>query len=149
MVSILRTDSSHPGFVHLVKQLDDYLTIIDGEEHGFYDQFNQIDKLEHVVVLFQNNEAIACGAIKPYDDNAMEVKRMFVVPNARGKGLARQVLAELEAWAKDLGYTKCLLETGKRMPDAIGLYEKSGYQRIPNYGQYQHIDNSVCFEKVL
>jgi GNAT superfamily N-acetyltransferase len=79
----------------------------------------------------------------------MEVKRMYVLPNNRGKGIATTLLWELEKWALELGYMKCVLETGKRQPEAISLYEKSGYQRIPNYGQYKGVENSICFEKIV
>jgi GNAT superfamily N-acetyltransferase len=59
------------------------------------------------------------------------------------------ILAELEKWAGELSCTKCILETGKRQPDAIGLYKKNGYKPVPNYGQYAGVENSVCFEKVI
>jgi len=74
---------------------------------------------------------------------------MYTLPGSRGKGIASQVLAELERWAAELSYEKCLLETGKRQPEAIALYKKRGYRLIPNYGQYAGVENSVCFEKIL
>jgi GNAT superfamily N-acetyltransferase len=79
----------------------------------------------------------------------MEVKRMFVPPASRRKGIAALILAELERWAKDLSATSCILETGKKQPEAIRLYTKCGYHPIPNYGQYAGMENSVCFEKLL
>jgi putative acetyltransferase len=72
---------------------------------------------------------------------------MFVEPASRGKGIAQQVLAELELWAKELHYTACILETGKKQPEAVALYTKSGYTIIPNYGQYLNVENSVCMKK--
>jgi len=77
----------------------------------------------------------------------MEMKRMYTVPAFRGKGIATMVLRELEKWAAELSYMKCVLETGKRQPEAIDLYKKNGYKIIPNYGQYIGVENSVCFEK--
>ena len=74
---------------------------------------------------------------------------MYVPLNKRGQGIASTVLKELEKWAIDLNFKKCLLETGKKQPEAIELYKKSGYRIIPNFGQYANIENSVCFEKVL
>ena len=74
---------------------------------------------------------------------------MYTLPESRGKGTASRVLAELEVWANELFYEKCILETGKKQPEAIALYEKNGYKLIPNYGQYAEIDNSLCFEKVI
>ena len=149
MIKLVRTNSDHPDFIALVKQLDAYLAIIDGEDHAFYDQFNKIDKIKHVVVAYFNNQPTACGAIKEYLPNTMEVKRMYTSTASRGKGMATQVLTELENWAAELGYQKCVLETGKRQEDAVALYQKNGYLLIPNYGQYATIAISVCFEKAL
>lgn len=78
-----------------------------------------------------------------------EVKRMFVDPSARGQGVAGQILATLEAIARQAGYRAVQLETGLRQPEAIRLYEKAGYHPIPNYGQYANEPLSVCFEKYL
>ncbi|SHK06462.1 GNAT family N-acetyltransferase [Epilithonimonas mollis] len=145
----LRTTSENPDFQKLVTQLDAYLAVMDGEEHAFYNQYNKIDMLKHCIVIYDNDEAVACGAIKALDSESMEVKRMFTLPEKRGKGLASAILNELEAWAKELGYEKTVLETGKRQTEAVALYQKCGYNIIPNYGQYEGIENSICFEKVL
>ncbi|MHA4740250.1 GNAT family N-acetyltransferase [Dyadobacter sp. MSC1_007] len=149
MIETRRTDSDDPDFKALVKLLDADLAARDGEDHSFYSQFNKIDKIRHAVVCYENGTPIGCGAIKAFDEAAMEVKRMYVSPEGRKKGIATRVLAELEQWAKELGYTRCVLETGKRQPEAIALYEKNGYARTPNYGQYVGIENSVCFAKDL
>ena len=121
----------------------------DGNEHGFYAQYNKLDKINHVVVVYKYEKPLGCGAVKEYQPGIMEVKRMYTAPEHRGKGIASLVLKELELWASELGYMKCILETGKRQPEAIALYSKNGYTTIPNFGQYAGIDNSVCFEKNL
>ena len=149
MIKILRTDSSHKEFINLVKLLDTELAERDGDEHSFYDQFNAITDLKHAVIAIENKTTIGCGAIKKLSEEAVEVKRMYIIQNARGRGVAGIILKELEAWSLELGYPKTRLETGKRQPEAISLYEKKGYSRISNYGQYKGIENSVCFEKVL
>ena len=150
MISIVRTDSDNTDFRTLVGQLDKDLAERDGSEHAFYDQFNKIDHIRHVVVAYEETGIpVGCGAIKEFSGEAMEVKRMYVPSDKRGQGIASTVLAALEDWARDLGYKKCILETGKRQPEAIALYEKSGYHITPNYGQYIGIANSVCFEKRL
>jgi putative acetyltransferase len=92
---------------------------------------------------------VSCGAIKEFDTETMEIKRMFTLESHRGKGIGKQVLTELESWALEMGYSKCVLETGKRLPDAVRLYQKNGYRQIPNYGQYIQMENSICFEKKL
>lgn len=149
MLNLERTNSSHPDFIALIRDLDAYLSITDGDDHAFYDQFNKVDKINHVVVAYENEIPIGCGAIKEFSADSMEVKRMYTSPNGRKKGIATTIIKELEGWAKELGYTKCVLETGKRQHDAIALYQKVGYQIIPNYGQYIGIANSICFEKDL
>ena len=145
----VKTNSTNQDFIDLVKQLDIYLAEKDGKDHAFYDQYNKLDKIKHVIIAYENNKPVGCGAIKEYDANAMEVKRMFTLPECRGKGVAAKVLEELEKWATELGYEKCILETGKRQPEAIALYKKSGYKIISNYGQYVGMNNSVCFEKEM
>lgn len=149
MLRLVRTDSDDGAFIGLVQLLDADLAKRDGNEHSFYSQFNKIDKIKYVVVAYENDVPASCGAIKEYSPETMEVKRMYTIPGSRGKGIASEVLAELERWAAELFYRKCVLETGKRQPEAIGLYEKSGYKAIPNYGQYAGVENSVCFEKEL
>jgi len=149
MITTIRTDSEHPDFINLVKYLDADLAERDGAEHSFYAQFNKINIIKYVVVAYENDEPVGCGAIKEYSPNSMEVKRMYTSPANRGKGIASKVLTELESWAAELSYEKCVLETGKKQPEAIALYKKNGYSLIPNYGQYAGVENSVCFEKNL
>lgn len=149
MIEIVRTDSHNMDFIQLVKYLDTDLAERDGKDHSFYAQYNKIDKIRHAVVAYVNDNPVSCGAIKEYTPDRMEVKRMYTVPQFRGRGIASRVLAELEQWAAEMSYRKCILETGKRQPEAIGLYKKSGYKSIPNYGQYAGVENSVCFEKEI
>lgn len=147
--NILRTDSKHQDFINLVKLLDQELAIRDGDEHDFYDQFNKIDSIKYALNCYENGEAVGCGAIKEFDDESMEVKRMFVPLNHRKKGIASTILKGLEKWTKELGYKRLVLETGIRQPEAIALYEKHGFKRIDNYGQYVGMENSVCFQKKI
>ena len=149
MVKLTRTDSDNADFIQLVKLLDADLADRDGKDHTFYAQFNKIDKIRHAIVAYEGTDPVGCGAMKEYQPDSMEIKRMYTLPASRGKGIASQVLAELESWAGELSYKKCLLETGKRQPEAIDLYKKNGYKQVSNYGQYAGIDNSLCFEKEL
>lgn len=149
MINITRTDSNNQDFIELVTHLDADLAQRDGDDHSFYAQFNTVDTIKYVVVAYENGKPMGCGAIKEYTPNAMEIKRMYTSPESRGKGIATSVLNELEKWATELSCEKCVLETGKKQPEAIGLYQKNGYQRIPNYGQYAGIENSLCFEKEM
>ena len=148
-VELIRTDAANPDFIVLVKQLDADLAPRDGEDHAFYSQFNKIDAIKHVILAYENGRPCACGAIKDFAPDTMEIKRMYTIPESRGIGLATKILTELEIWAAELGCKKCILETGIRQPEAIALYQKNGYVRIPNYGQYIGVENSLCFEKVI
>lgn len=148
-ITCIRTDSDNKDFISLVQQLDKDLAVRDGDDHPFYAQYNKIDAIKYVIVAYRNNEPVGCGAIKEYSPGVMEVKRMYVPDTLRNNGIATIVLSELETWAKELGCSKLILETGKKQPEAIRLYERSGYTVIPNFGQYEGIENSVCFEKVV
>ncbi len=149
MRTLTRTTSDNQEFQQLVRQLDIELKILDGEDHDFYAQYNKLDQIRHVVLVFENNVAVGCGAIKKYDEECMEVKRMFVPLEQRLKGIASMILKELENWASELKYKKCILETGEKQPEAMALYKKNGYHIIPNYGQYKNVKTSICFLKEL
>ena len=149
MIKLFRTNSENPDFQTLVVSLDAELQIRDGVEHSFYAQFNKTVGLTEVVVAYLDEITVGCGAIKLYSDQTAEVKRMFVKLENRGKGIAGKVLAELETWAKELNFVECILETGFKQPEAIALYKKSGYEVIPNYGQYAGVENSVCMKKLI
>ncbi|QKG58184.1 GNAT family N-acetyltransferase [Hymenobacter sp. BRD128] len=149
MLRLVRTTSENPDFRALVQLLDRELAARDGADATFYAQYNKIDLIKHAVVAYEADEPVGCGAFKEFADDAVEVKRMFVQPAHRQRGVAQAVLAELERWAGELGYTSCVLETGKRQPEAIALYQRCGYVRTPNYGQYVGVENSVCMRKSL
>lgn len=149
MIKIVRTNSDNIDFIHLVEQLDAYLKMMDGEEHDFYHQYNHINVINHTVVAYSNNVPVGCGAFKKFEIQRVEIKRMFTLQEARNTGVASKILKELEAWAKELEYSSCILETGKRQIEAVNFYKKNNYTIIPNFGQYQDIDNSLCFKKEL
>jgi len=102
-----------------------------------------------LVVRDGAGRAIGCGGIARFDESRGEVKRMYVVPEARGRGLGRELLVALEAEAARLGYRSLVLETGDRQPEALGLYTAFGYERIPCYGIYATRQLSLCFEKQI
>jgi N-acetylglutamate synthase-like GNAT family acetyltransferase len=116
---------------------------------GPCEPFNRIDAIKHAVIAYYADEPVGCGAIREYSPDTVEIKRMFCKENQRKKGIASMILDELERWAKELGFTRCILETGEKLPEAINLYQKKGYSRIANYGQYECLGSSVCFEKNL
>jgi putative acetyltransferase len=149
MIKFQKISGDNADFADLVSFLDAYLAEKDGRDRDFYNQYNGISIIKYALVGYQENKPLACGAIKEYGEDAMEVKRMFMLPAYRGKGIAGQLLVELERWAVELGAKRVVLETGKKKVEAISLYERSDYRRIPNYGQYTSIETSVCYEKPL
>jgi putative acetyltransferase len=144
-----RTDSEDPDLEKLIPLLDYELAEADGPDHPFFAQYNKLDDIKHIVIAYVDGMPVGCGAIKEYGETIMEIKRMFVLPELRGQGIAAAVLHELETWAAELGAKKLILETGKVMKPAIRLYESHGYKVIPNYGQYTGIEKSHCMAKSL
>lgn len=149
MVEIVKTNALNKDFIDLVGQLNAYLKIVDGDDHAFYNQYNNIDVIKHVILAYNKGKAIGCGAFKHFNDESVEIKRMFTCPESRGQQIATQVLHALELWAKDLGYKYCILETGKRQVEAVSFYKKNNYEVISNFGPYVGVSNSICFKKEL
>ncbi|MEO9479796.1 MAG: GNAT family N-acetyltransferase [Maribacter dokdonensis] len=149
MLYYKRCSSDNKNFKELVALLDADLALRDGDENAFYAQFNGIDALKNCVVFYSDKTLVACGAFKEFNEDSVEIKRMFVQPDFRGKGIASKALKVLEEWAKELKYSYAVLETGLRQPEAIALYKKNNYKIIENYPPYEEMENSVCFRKVL
>jgi putative acetyltransferase len=149
MLSLVRTNSLNADFRKLVALLDKELWSRYEQEQANYDQYNKIENNNTIVIAYYHEQPIGCGCIKQFDDDTMEVKRMFVLPEYRGQGIAHTILRELEAWAREHSYSVVILETGIRQPEAIQLYKKSGYRVIDNYGQYIGMKSSVCMSKEL
>lgn len=146
---IVRTTAENRDFKQLIAELDADLRIRDGEDHAFFAQFNKTDNIRHVIVAYTNMTPVGCGAFKYYSADTAEIKRMYVVPEYRGNGAATSILMALEQWVHELNLSFCILETGIKQPEAIGLYQKNGYVSIPNYGPYEHVATSVCMKKQI
>ena len=149
MILIKRTNSNDSDFHVLVEELDKTFTAIYGDVQLEYDQYNIIENIDTVVIAYTNNEPVGCGCFKKFNVNAVELKRMFVAADCRGKGIGAAILYELESWAVELGNSTIVLETGTKQTEAIHLYQKMGYQSIPNYGQYIGMKYSICMKKEL
>lgn len=146
---IKRTNQENKAFQELVKQLDAELAIRDGDDHAFYHQFNGIESLDHVIVVYEKGQAVGCGAFKARNKQQIEIKRMFVLTAARKKGYATAILKALETWAAEIGFNEAILETGKAQIEALSFYPKQGYVVISNFPPYIGVENSVCFKKPL
>jgi len=146
---LLRTNSENPDFSSLTGELDIELCRIYNTNPADYEEYNRITDLPTVVLAYENGLPVGCGCFKIFDQNTIEIKRMFIQDNQRGKGIATSILKELESWARELGYSKAVLETGKGQPNAIALYQKYGYEITENYNQYDELEISVCLKKIL
>jgi putative acetyltransferase len=147
MTSICRTNSNNPDFQSLVSELDADLQSRYQERQTVYDQYNKVPDLDTVVIAYDNNVAVGCGCFRPFDETAVEIKRMFVAPIKRGTGIAAFILSELENWAREMGYSVTVLETGNKQHEAIRFYQREGYTITENYGQYISMETSICMKK--
>ena len=148
MIEIIRTNSQNPEFEKLVQLLNSDLAKRDGKTHPL-SQFNNISSIKHVVLVMKKDIAIGCGAISKYDNSSMEIKRMYVSPEARGQRIGEKILSELENWSRELGYIKCLLFMGSKQPEASKLYQRNNYVLIEKYGKLKGIIDSICLAKNL
>jgi len=149
MITLLRTNSDNHEFRNLVRLLDESLNDNYSKAQLEYDKYNVIQFLDTVLIANIDDQAVGCGCFRQYDKDTIEIKRMFVKADKRGIGIASKILNELENWAKELGFTKAILETGTKQHEAINLYRKHSYSQIPNYGQYADLETSICFVKNL
>lgn len=149
MIRLERTTSDSGSFNFLIEKLDQELKMIYGSSQDEFDQYNIMTCIDTVVVAYADNLPVGCGCFKKVNKETAELKRMYVDTAWRGKGIGALVLGELESWAKELGYSFIILETGTIQPDAIRLYKKQGYEVIPNFEPYTGNKLSVCFNKKI
>jgi putative acetyltransferase len=145
--TIKRTTSADKDFQMLITHLDHELWNELKEDQATYDQFNKVPDISTVLIIYQGQQPVACGCLKEIDANTVEIKRMFVEKEWRGKGLSKLILNELEQWAIEKGFENAILETSIHFTTARQLYESSGYTIIPNYPPYQGLTESVCMKK--
>ena len=148
-ITLQRTNSSNPDFRLLIPLLDKELADRYGELQAVYDQYNHIIDIDTVIIAYRDDTPVGCGCFKQIDEHSVEIKRMFVKPDERGKGIASAILSQLELWAWENGFSYTMLETGDKQHEAIALYQKLGYVTIPNYGQYAGMESSICMQKEL
>lgn len=148
-MEFIYTDGTNPDFISLCKLLDEDLNeAVGGEkQRKQYIQYNTLENIHDVVLLCDGGLPIACAGFKFYQTGIAEVKRVFLRKEYRGEGISKQLLSALEKKAKAQGYTSLILETGKPLKAAMGLYRKMGFRIIENYGPYQNMPESVCMQK--
>lgn len=149
MTELRRCTASDPEFLALVRELDRLLKVLDGDDHEFFNAQNHPETISHAIVASIDGRPVGCGGFRRLDDDTAEIKRMYVDPKVRGRGIGKEVLHALEIWAFEEGFTHTRLETSKRLEPAVRLYTSSGYAVIPNFGVYAEVEDSVCMERAL
>ena len=143
------TTTNHPDFIYLISHLDHELWVELNENQATYDQYNKVQDISTAVIVYDNQKPIACGCFKKHNEETVEIKRMYVIKNYRGKSISKLVLNELEKWSVENGFRFSILETSIHFDVAKNLYEKAGYAIIPNYDQYEGLEESICMKKKL
>lgn len=146
---VVKTTSENPDFLFLIETFDTFLWERYPELKKEYWGNNIIEFNSNVFIIYLDDEPVACGCFKKYNKNAVELKRMFVSPKARGLGLAQMIIRELEVEAKDQGFEIMILETLYKQIEAINLYQKVGFEIVDNYEPYVGLTNSICMSKSI
>jgi len=147
ITKVVKTTSENPDFMDLIKIFDTFLWERYPELKNDYWENNLIEFNPNVFVIYLNDKAVACGCFKRYNSTTVELKRMFVSPEARGLGLAEKIIKELEEEARTQGFETIVLETLYKQIEAINLYQKVGFEIVENYEPYVGLTNSVCMSK--
>lgn len=140
---------NHAHFQLLIKELDKEFWVRYPDTQQNFDPFNKVDETCSVILAYLIDEPVGCGCFRPKSFDTAEIKRMYVSPLFRNRGIAGQILAMLERQAAVMGFTRSILETGNKQPEAIRTYQKNGYHIIPNFPPYENVRESICMEKML
>lgn len=145
------TNGTDKDFISLSKLLDSYLDGLVGgrENRSFYIPLNQLEHIHNVILAYYKDEVVGCASFRHFESGIAEIKRVFVKKEFRGNGISKELMRQIEALAKEKGYTKLVLESGELLVEAMNLYTNLGYRRIPNYGEYKNCIDSICMEKSL
>lgn len=139
----------NPDFRELVLLLDLEFRERYGAIQDEYDRHNTTGPSTVILVAYSENKPVGCGAFRKFDSETVEIKRMFVRKEFRGKGISKIILKQLEEIAAEQGYTTAVLETGIKQQEAIALYKKSGYKQTQKYGPYADLEFSICMSKKI
>jgi N-acetylglutamate synthase and related acetyltransferases len=146
-----RTDGNNKDFIENCKLLDMDLDRRVGKkiDRNKYTKYNLLDEIQEAIVVYEDNKAIGGGAIRKYDKDNIELKRVFVHPEYQGQGIGSKLVSLLIEWAMELGYKRMILETGELLAESCAVYRKLGFKVIPNYGPYENMPESLCLAKDL
>ena len=150
-MDFIRTDSKNEDFIENCRLLDMDLDRRVGKKikRDKYTKYNQLDEINEAIVVYEGNRAIGGGAIRRYNDEDVELKRVFVHAECQGQGIGTKLVSLLIEWAIELGYKRMILETGELLAESCAVYRKLGFEVIPNYGPYVNMPESLCMAKEL
>lgn len=153
LITLARADLTAEVSRRLIRALNDELSGVyaePGATHFHLDPEEVTDGRGTFLIVYREETPVGCGALRLLDAETAELKRMYVIPTARGAGLGRRLVAALEAHARALGVRRLVLETGVRQEAALALYQATGFHPIPLYGEYcLSPETSVCLGKEL
>ena len=147
----VRTDGKNEDFIENCRLLDMDLDRRVGRQikREKYQKFNQLDEIREAIVVYDHGRAVGGGAIRRYDDENIELKRVFVHNEYQGQGIGSRLVSLLIEWAAELGYRRMILETGELLAESCAVYRKLGFAVIPNYGPYADMPESLCMAKTI
>ncbi len=147
----VRTDGKNEDFIENCRLLDMDLDRRVGKQikREKYEKFNQLDEIREAIVVYDHGRAVGGGAIRRYDDENVELKRVFVHNEYQGQGIGSTLVSLLIEWAAELGYRRMILETGELLAESCAVYKKLGFAVIPNYGPYADMPESLCMAKTI
>ncbi len=147
----VRTDGKNEDFIENCRLLDMDLDRRVGKQikREKYAKFNQLDEIREAIVVYDDGKPVGGGAIRRYDDETVELKRVFVHNEYQGQGIGSRLVSLLIEWAAQLGYRRMILETGELLVESCAVYRKLGFTVIPNYGPYADMPESLCMAKAI
>lgn len=150
-MDFIRTDGKNKDFIENCRLLDMDLDRRVGKKikRDKYEKYNRLDEIREAIVVYENNKVIGGGAIRRYDDENVELKRVFVHTGYQGRGIGSKLVSLLIEWAVELGYKTMILETGELLAESCAVYKKLGFKVIPNYGPYVDMPESLCMARDL
>lgn len=150
-MEFVRTTGKNEDFIENCRLLDLDLDRRVGRKikREKYQKFNQLDEIKEAIVVYDEDKPIGGGAIRKYDDETVELKRVFVHNENQGQGIGSRLVSLLMEWAAELGYRWMILETGELLSESCAVYKKLGFKVIPNYGSYVDMPESLCMGRAI
>ena len=150
-MEFIRTDGKNKDFIENCRLLDLDLERRVGKkiDRGKYRKYNQLGEIQEAIVVYEGCKVVGGGAIRRYDDENIELKRVFVHTEYQGQGIGSKLVSLLIEWAIELGYKRMILETGELLAESCAVYRKMGFEVISNYAPYENMPESLCMAKDL